>query len=109
MKLPENMMHDNCGSNPEVVVVSPLDNPYDSKQIHASRKKKAGGIGTVVENILDRIKQVLSKLLGREVGTDDLLLIGLILVLFLEKRNKDSKENDDIDLLLIVLLYLLIS
>ncbi|NLN04395.1 MAG: hypothetical protein GX166_06215 [Clostridiaceae bacterium] len=107
--MPENILNDNCENSPEVVRVSPLDNPYDSKPVHASKKKKSGGIGSVIENILDRIKQILSRFLGREVGTDDLLLLGLILVLFLEKRNKNSSDNEDIDLLLIVLLYLLIS
>jgi hypothetical protein len=109
IKLPENIINDNYENNPEVVMVSPLDNPYDSKPVHASKKKKPGGIGSFIENILDRIKQILSRFLGRDVGTDDLLLLGLILVLFFEKRNKDSSDSDDIDLLLIVLLYLLIS
>lgn len=103
-------MHNNYDENPEVVLVSPLDNPNNSKPVHVpEKKKKSGGIGSVIENILDRIKQILSKFLGREVGTDDLLILGLILVLFLEKRNKEKTEDDDVDMLLLVLLYLLIS
>lgn len=106
--MPEDRNQNRKDDSPEVLIVSPPDYPYEEKNI-SGEKKKTGGLGNIVDSILDRVKGILSRFLGREVKNDDLLLLSLILLLFFEKRNKEKKPDDDLEILLMVLLYLFLS
>lgn len=90
--MPDERYKNRRDDSPEVLIVSPPDYSYEDIKSISDDKKKSGGLGNIVDNILDRVKGILSRFLGREVKNDDLLLLGLILLLFLRKGTKKRKQ-----------------
>lgn len=60
--------------------------------------------------LFDKIKQIINNI-GIDIGIDDLILIGLIVILVFEKTKEKNNESNnglnDIDMILIALVYLL--
>ena len=89
---------------PEVVEIAPpvLTVP-EEHHIHNDNKIKnsglLGGLGGL-GNIFTGIKDFLSKFM-----TEELLIIGVLILLLMEKQEED---NEDLDMLIAVLLYLLL-
>lgn len=79
--------------------------PYDKK--HSSKKEELNNSNADVSsfsgfNFLDSILSPIENLIGRKIEFEDILLIGIIYVIFTEK----NKENNT---LLLCLLFILFS
>ncbi len=83
-----------------------------------NQQEKKTGLN-IIDTVLQKLKKILSGVLGKDVELDDIILIGIIL-LFLFERHKskndpecsgkdDKDDKDDKDMMIFALAYLLMS
>ena len=103
---------ENFSMNDESLEKNKKERGFESKQqkFKTQFNKRSNTKENDTNNLFNKIKQAI-KNFGIDTGIDDLILIGLIAILVFDKIN-DKNESDtnrlnDIDLILIALVYLL--
>lgn len=59
-------------------------------------------------NLLSKIKNSINNIFNINFEIDDIILIGLLIIFLLERNNPDNENKNDIDTIMLALVYLLL-
>lgn len=91
-------------TNPIFPYPRKIKNRYKTYQqnSHEPSSNKKNSFNNILSGTLDNVLAPIEKLIGRKIAFDDLLLVGIIYLMFTEKENDDNT-------LLLCLIFILIG